>query len=40
MLQPDDKAVYAYMPIDDEFVQLASDFDSFIAGWREGSIKI
>ena len=39
VLQPDDKAVYAYMPIDNELVWLASDFDSFIAGWRDGTIE-
>lgn len=40
VLKPHDKAVYAYMPIDDEFVLLAPDFDSFIAAWRGGSIKL
>lgn len=40
VLKPDDKAVYAYMPIDDELVRLAPDFDSFITGWREGSIEV
>lgn len=40
VLRPDDKAVYAYMPIEDELVRLAPDFNSFIAGWRDGSIKV
>ncbi len=40
VLQPNDEAIYAYMPIDDKLVWLASDFKSFIAGWRDGSIKI
>ncbi len=40
VLKPNDHAVYAYVPIGDEFVRLAPDFDSFITGWRRGSIEI
>lgn len=40
VLKPNDQAVYAYTPIDDEYVQLAPDFDSFMTGWRDGSITV
>lgn len=40
VLRPDDNAVYAYLPIDDELVRLAPDFDSFITGWIDGSISV
>ncbi len=40
VLRPNDQSIYAYMPIDDDLVMLAPDFDSFIKGWMDGSIKV
>ncbi len=40
VLKPDDDAVYAYYPIEDEVVRLAPDFDSFIKGWIGGTISV
>lgn len=40
VLKPNDQAVYAYVPIDEELVRLAPDFDSFVTGWRDGSIAV
>jgi hypothetical protein len=40
VLKPGDVAVYAYMPIEDDLVWLAPDFDSFIKGWIDGSIGV
>ena len=40
VLKPDDEAVYAYYPVGNELVRLASNFDSFIKGWIDGTITV
>ena len=40
VLKPNDEAVYAYMPISDELVRLAPNFDSFVEGWMDGRITV
>jgi len=40
VLKPGESAVYAYMPIDGESVMLAPDFETFMAGWIDGSITV